>query len=424
MKTPAYFLIALLLVACGKFKQTEPTEATESLHQLWDEYYATIEEVRQEFISSDVFDIDDAHRAGAYDLLQSFIASNTARTMQADIYNPHIGIMLSPSIRLGIDNPDTFYRNTFVGNPTGDWVYRIWGNRGNTADWLLELFDSANPKGAISVFEDEDLITDGNGNYEVFLSAEKMGVNWMQLKPTNGQLNLIIRDSYSNWEAEKGSTVFIERLGSAGIPSANPHESQLLTPLKTALGVLKRQGRFWVDFAKKLQLLGHNNFSKFKATESLGIISQYYGVGYFSLEDDEALVFKLPEVNAGYCGTHISNFWASAPDWVNRQVSLSWCRNGQGQAYKAKDGMYYFVVSSRDAGIQNWMDTAGLTQGLVILRIQSPYEDINLKPQGQLIKLADLDQYIPQDMPRWDAKRRKQQIKMRQNHVRQRYQTY
>ena len=139
-----------------------------------------------------------------------------------------------------------------------------------------------------------------------------------------------------------------------------------------ATKVLLKQGKFWPSFAKKLQLLGHNNFSKFKPTGKLGIISQYFGIGYFSLEDDEALVFKLPEVNAGYCGSHISNFWASAPDWPNRQVSLSWCRNGKGQAYKANDGWYYMVVSKQDPGIQNWLDTAGLTQGLVVLRIQSP----------------------------------------------------
>ena len=150
-----------------------------------------------------MFNIDDAHRAGAYHLIQSLTATNFNIMRAGDGSNPHMNIMLSPNIRLGVDNPDTFYRNAFISNASGDRVYRLWGNRGNTSDWLLELFDATSEVGAISVFEDENLKVDEDGNYEVFISATPQGDNWFELAKSDKILNLIVRDSFSDWEGKR-----------------------------------------------------------------------------------------------------------------------------------------------------------------------------------------------------------------------------
>ena len=85
-----------------------------------------------------------------------------------------------------------------------------------------------------------------------------------------------------------------------------------------------------------------------------------------------------------------------------------------------------FVVSPQDPGVQNWIDTAGNSQGVLYFRIQSPglpLEDVP-KPATQLVKISEVADYLPPDMPRFDAAARAEQLRKRQDHARRRYQTW
>lgn len=423
-----FSLSALLtLSACGaKLNKSEPTADSASLEEAWQAYYEALGEVTENFKNSDSYMIDEAHRAGTYEMIQSVIAANVLGTMKGGNGNyPFMRTMLSPSIKFGVDNPDTFYRASNISNPGGEYVYRVWGNRGTSSDFLLEIFDGPDPNGAISVFEDEELKTDEGGNFEVFISAEPQGENWMKLDATDNVLVLIIRDSHTNWDTEITSTVNIERIGTAGVPSPNLTEAQLIQQIHQARKIMVQQGQFWPDFSSKLRLLGKNNFTKWRASASLGIISQYYSAGFFSIEDDEAVIITLEDVEADYCGLQLTNFWSASPDWVNRQTSLSWCNDGS-QAYQTSDGKYHFILSQKDPGVQNWIDATGHTQGAIYLRIQSPGLALNeaVKPVTRLVKLSELQNHIPADMPEYDAEARKKQLISRQNHARKRYQTW
>jgi len=405
-----------------------PTSETEDLREAWTEYYAAVDEVRQNFENSPSFSIDAAHRAGTYQVLQAIMAGNLNGLMGGgDGTYPHIRLVLSPSMKLGVDNPDTFYRGATVSNAGGDRVYRVWGNRGTASDFLFELFYGPDPNGAISVFEDEDMVLDLDGGFELFLSAERPdeALNWMELKQDDRNLLLLIRDSFTNWETEEAATLNIELLGEAGVPSPDLTEAALVQQVKDATQVLLRQGQFWPDFSSKLRAVGENNFMPFRSSGSIGIISQYFAPGFYSVAEDEALIVTIPDVEAGYCGLQLANFWAASPDWVNRQTSLSWCNEGA-QAHQSEDGSYVFVVSPQDPGVQNWIDTAGNTQGLLYARIQTPglaLEDAP-KPQTKLVSMSELGEHLPADMPRFDAAARAEQLKKRQEHARRRYQTW
>ena len=407
---------------------TAPTSDTEDLQAAWAEYYAAVEEVRQNFEASPSFNIDAAHRAGTYQLLQAIMAGNLNGLMGGgDGTYPHIRLVLSPSMKLGVDNPDTFYRGATVSNPTGGRVYRVWGNRGTASDFLFELFYGPDPNGAISVFEDETLQTDAEGNFELFLSASppEGAQNWMELAPDDRNLLLLIRDSFTNWETETAATLNIELVGEAGVPSPDLTEAALVQQVKDATQVLLRQGQFWPDFSSKLRVAGENNFFPFRASGNLGILSQYFAPGFYSLAEDEALIVTIPDVDAGYCGLQLANFWAASPDWVNRQTSLSWCNAGA-QAHRSVDGNYVFIVSAQDPGLQNWIDTSGNTQGLLYARIQTPRLALAdaPKPATQLVKFDQLADHVPEGMPRFDPAARADQLRKRQDHARRRYQTW
>lgn len=405
---------------------TSATASTEDLEVAWSGYLDAVQEVKSNFEASATYNIDAAHRAGATQLLQAVMVGNLNGVMSGgDGSYPHIRLVLSPSMKLGVDNPDTFYRGATISNPDGNSVYRVWGNRGTASDFLVEQFYGPDPNGAISVFEDEDLVTDAEGNFELFLSAEEMGDNWMPLPKDNRRLLLMFRDSFTNWENEHEAKLNIERLGDAGKPSADLNEAALVQQINDATQILLRQGQFWPAFSDRLRYIGENKFTGFRSTGNLGILSQYFAAGFFSLEPNEALLVTIPDVDAGYCGFQLTNFWAASPDWPNRQSSLSWCNEGA-QAHRSADGNYTFVISPTDPGVQNWIDTSGNTQGVLYIRIQSPRLSLNdaPKPITKKISIEDIMIEVPEDMPRFSLEDRARQIRLRQEHARRRYQTW
>ncbi|MCY3640712.1 MAG: hypothetical protein OXH37_06835, partial [Gammaproteobacteria bacterium] len=148
---------AFAILACtgcgGTLQETPPTDDTAALLKAWSDYYAAIDGLKNNFLASDSFKIDDAHRAGAVRLMQSIIASNVNGAMGGgDGSYPHLRLLLSPTIKIGVDNPDTLYRAATITNPDGGYVYRVWGRLGTASDFLLEQFHGPDPQGAISTF--------------------------------------------------------------------------------------------------------------------------------------------------------------------------------------------------------------------------------------------------------------------------------
>ena len=396
---------------------------TDKLEIAWDNYYDTVDFVEQEFINSDTYARDKIHQTGAHELLSMLMAANMAFIMKDPDYT-NFSLMESPSRRIGIDNPDNFYRSATIWNPDGKHIYKVWGNRGTTADFLMETFYSPDPSGAIAVLEDEDMKMDKDGNFVVYLSAKRENYmdNWMKLKKDPKIFLLIIRNNYSEWDKENSGVVYIERKGSSGVKSGNVKKDELVQRINNAQQVLERQGTFWPDFAAKIGILAENTLMKFKTTGEIGILSQKSSLGHWNLKDDEALIVTLKEVDADYCGFQTANFWGSSPDWRNNFTSLSWGRNGKSQAYKSRDGLYHIVISKRDPQIQNWIETSGMKEGIMALRLQSLKTlDLDFTPKTKVVKFLALKNSLPDDIPFFSRSDRKKQLKIRQQHALNRY---
>ncbi|TLX76209.1 hypothetical protein E9993_08345 [Labilibacter sediminis] len=425
MKIILQILVLGLLIfsSCALIKNPKQLQEQDALQSAWKRYHKTIEEVEDDFVSSKIYQLDSIHQIGAYELLSMLIAANQNFIMSDPDYT-NFHHMENPIRRIGIDNPDNFYRSANVWNPDGNYVYRVWGNRGTTADFLMETFYGADPKGAIAVLEDEDMVIDENGDFEVYLSAIRKPYmkNWMELEKDNRILALIVRSNHAEWDKERHGDVFIERVGMTGTVYPGPTKTGLIQRINNAQQVLERQGKFWPNFAWKMTLMKKNSLMEFKTTGEIGILSQKSSYGYWELEDDEALVVKLKEVDAGYCGFQTLNFWGSSPDWRNKFTSLSWGRDGKCQAHKSSDGFYYIVVSKNDPGIQNWIETSGMKKGVMTLRIQSLRDlEFKFKPITQVVKMSNLKNYLPKDMPDYTAEQRSEQLKVRQQHALDRY---
>jgi hypothetical protein len=170
-----------------------------------------------------------------------------------------------------------------------------------------------------------------------------------------------------------------------------------------------------VDRPQKLRTEGYvNKLKDVDFSQMGGLTGQFYYEGVYELKDDEALIVatKLPE-HCAYRSLILTNEIYETTDWYNNQSSL----NGA-QAAADKDGVLRIVVSARDPGVPNWLDTAGYPTGV----IQGRWLDCSSKPVPTVRKvaLADVKKSLPAGTPTISAQERDRQIRDRRAVLQQR----
>jgi hypothetical protein len=138
-----------------------------------------------------------------------------------------------------------------------------------------------------------------------------------------------------------------------------------------------------------------------------GVPGQFYYEGAYELKDDEALIFeaKVPP-QCAYWSVILTNDVYETTDWYNNQSSL----NGS-QLRVDEDGKVRVVVSARDPGVPNWLDTSGYPSGV----IQGRWTDCNNEPIPTLRKVAfkQIRRQLPTDTPAVSAEQREHSIRER-----------
>jgi hypothetical protein len=116
-------------------------------------------------------------------------------------------------------------------------------------------------------------------------------------------------------------------------------------------------------------------------------------MGRFELNDGEAFVVDVSDGGAEYFTVPLSNIWGTTLDIVDRTGSLN-----KAQSVPNEDGTYTYVISSIDPGVANWIDTDGLSEGILTLRMaefgaDGPKKDLGAR--GRVVKLDDLETQVP-----------------------------
>jgi hypothetical protein len=84
--------------------------------------------------------------------------------------------------------------------------------------------------------------------------------------------------------------------------------------------------------------------------------------------------------------------WYVSLDFVNHQTSLT-----AHQARRDADGMLRFVVSERNPGLANWLETTGHSRGYLQIRWQRTSREFTAAdgPQVEKVLVTDLPQKLP-----------------------------
>jgi hypothetical protein len=381
----------------------------EDMKEAFEDYLQALEGMTELFVESDTFTQDEAHSVGAYDLITGFMHSGLRANMGssgAGRGRPRFAGFDDPDTRIGVDNPDTQYMGAIVNNSDCTDSWRVWGNRGNTVDFILTTFDTSSGTGGGPTLEDEDMVNMNgdplqlNEDFEVYAACQEIidqHPEWLNTLtvPVSERMQIARRHTHCDWSVEHPEAIHIERLGTEGVPSPPLSAAVMTKQIQAAQAVLETQGPFWPAFVDTIKgNLDPNQATPWQPTGGLGITTQYNMFMWFEDGDDPeaAVILRLPDTGiAKYMGLELSNFWGSSADWANRHVSMNWGLDGSCQAeqsaetyHPAQDlitqvggpdcglqDAYFIVISAADPGVKNWIETAELSEGLLAGRLQS-----------------------------------------------------
>lgn len=306
-----------------------------------------------------------------------------------------------PGSRWGIDNPDSIYRVIPI---SGDERYEIRGRVGanRMTENYLTLWDAN--MGTVDVLNGRTMEVEDDGSFVVTVDAEPANgrPNHVQSGPTAHEF--YIRDVMLDWATDDPNEYTIHRLGDAPSTPARTMDEQA----ELTVSFMQHYADFTGKMSYGTSKAPANHFSLGWSADHTGALrNQVYVGGRFELAPDEAFVVDVSDGGAEYFTVPLANVWGTTMDILDSTASLN-----KAQSKPNEDGTYTYVFAGEDPGVHNWIDTCGLADGNLTLRMaefpeEGPRED--LRAEGRVVKLDRLDREVP-DAPRVDAEERAAQL--------------
>jgi hypothetical protein len=285
----------------------------------------------------------------------------------------------------GMECPDCLYTRAVM---RGGESYRLFGNRGSARYVGLQTMSGITSTANALV---DELEVDANGDFEVVLSAEQREGNWMRIDGAHPTLT--VRHFFYDWDTEVPSSLHIERLGDLVGTTAPAVDADVAVSRQlVALGEFVNDNlEFFLQFGAAPPA---NGFLPPIDRTAMGAAAENKPViGRWELEPDEALILEVEPPEGVYWSFSLGNPWWETIHYGRHQSSLN-----AHQASMDVDGLVRAVVCGRDPGVANWLDTAGHSNGAMILRcVRTATAPI---PHARLVPFDDIASVVPADT-RW-----------------------
>ncbi|WP_343602658.1 hypothetical protein [Mycobacterium sp.] len=288
-----------------------------------------------------------------------------------------------PGSRWGIDNPDSVYRVIPI---SGDERYEIHGRVGEyrMTENYFTLWDAH--MGTVAVLNGRTMQVDSDGSFTITVDADPAAGRPNHVQTSPAAHEFYIRDVLLDWDRDDPNHLGVERLGGRAGTSARTVDEQ-------AEATAAMMAHF-ADFTGKLShgayKMPPNYVNLAWSADTVGAMrNQVYVMGRFDLGPDEAFVVDLNDGGAQYFTVPLSNIWGTTLDIVDRTGSLN-----KAQSAANDGGSYTYVISPVDPGVANWIDSAGLREGILTLRMAEfgetgPRSDLGAR--GRVVALDRLD---------------------------------
>lgn len=267
------------------------------------------------------------------------------------------------TIKLGADNPDNYYFNAQI---SGQYEYRLTGKR-NTVHYFGLFTQNGNygttgGMAPCAVLEHNEIQYEHDGSFEVILSVEKKGKNWLKIEKTTSML--MVRQTFKNRFTETPAEIQIENLDGRRAP-VNITPAMVDQGLNTASMFVGGAALLFSRWAKGFK--EHTNklplFDPKKSNDAGGDASIIYYHSYWKLADDEALLIEVMPPDCDSWNFQLNNYWMESLDYRYFTV----CINKASAKYEP-DGSVKVVVAHSDPGLPNWISTCGHYEGTMLWR--------------------------------------------------------
>lgn len=350
----------------------------------------------------------EAYRGVLYALVGSIVSNGLTGTE-----DPRFVPAADWSTKSGLDNPDNNYSAARIRDNA---EYRVTGTRGTTKNLFMQLLYGQPGVGDggtstnISMLGDTDMVFADDGSFEVIVSRRDPGdgANWLRID--NGAETLLVRQTFSDWQHEQAGQLYIEQIDRVGAAYPLLTKKLMAERLRAAAVSLYDRNATWLKYSDMAwTTMPRNGIASARASRG-GLVGQYSAFGTWELRDDQAIIITTHPTSASYQGVELGNLWFVSLDYESRTSSLT-----ADQADLSSDGLYHFVVSARDPGVHNWLNTEEHERGLIMMRWQGLDAAIPdaLQPTARLVDFDRLNEELPAEVLRVSDVERREQISAR-----------
>jgi hypothetical protein len=264
--------------------------------------------------------------------------------------------------RYGGDTADRVYR---VIGVSPDCRYEITGRRHPTHPSVDDFsFEAVPPPGfwgqpLAALQSPAHIDVAENGSFTIIADSTPADGRRNHLHMPPGTRTVIVRDTIAEWEKQLPNEVAVRLLDGTPPPPKTRDEiaAEVVTMFQGCLGMAEKM------FSNTLRTKPMNDLSPFVRPVQWGVAGGMIAMNYFELTDDQALVMTLDLISARFLTVAAHDPWLTSVPYDTRCSTLN---NLQGQPNV--DGTYTFVLSPKDPGVHNWIDTGGLRTGGVLAR--------------------------------------------------------
>ena len=265
--------------------------------------------------------------------------------------------------KAGSDNPDNLYLSATVA---GNREYRLRGQRGTAPGLRFSTFANRYASGAGMIqtgsLRAKDMEFTADGNFEVVVSREPRPGNWLALAADSGLLT--VRQTFTDRTRAGAATVSIEQIGGPATPrllTVKRARQSLQGALTYLNHVTVRHADKVAWFQARPNTVHLQEQTPFR--EEGGDPRTQYMHGYWTLGSDEMLVLDTPVPACDAWNFQLNNYWMESLDYRYYPI----CVNHHGAKYNS-DGSVTLIIGAKDPGYGNFLDTAGHSNGMMMLR--------------------------------------------------------
>jgi hypothetical protein len=275
---------------------------------------------------------------------------------------------------------------------SGDERYEIRGRVGENrmTENYFTLWDAH--MGTVTVLNGRTMEVESDGSFLITVDSDPAGGRPNHIQSTPEAHEFYIRDVLLNWDRDDPNHLTVQRIGAA---------AGLSQPARTLDEQAEATADMMAYFANFTGKLSHgiykmepNRFDLAWSADKVGAMrNQVYVLGRFDLDPGEAFVVDVSDGGAEYFTVPLSNIWGTTLELVDQTGSLN-----KAQSVPNEDGTYTYVISPTDPGVANWIDSDGLTEAILTLRIaefglEGPTEDLGAR--CRVVNLDDLEAEVP-----------------------------